>query len=430
MIVDLPFIWAMLIALAVLMYVVLDGFDLGIGILFPAIKGERNRDVMMKSIAPVWDGNETWLVLGGGGLFAVFPLAYSVLLTALYAPLIAMLLALIFRGVAFEFRFKDRKHKPLWDLAFAGGSTAAAFSQGVVLGAFIQGIEIEGRSYAGGWFDWLTPFSLFTGLALVLGYGLLGAGWLVLKTTGALQQKVFVIMRPLAIATLAAIAAVSLWTPLLNGEIAERWFSWPNIVYLSPVPLLVAAGAAGLYRAIQLKPGVNLLADLSSRTVDRIAPRVAEVKRPGDVVVASIHWGGNWGYDIPEAQRAFAHALIDVAGVDLVHGHSSHHPKSIEVHHGRLVLYGAGDFLNDYEGISGHEEFRDDLVLMYLPALDASRGALLGLDMVPFRLRRFRLERVSRRDAQWLRDLLNREGAPLGTRAELTDDDTLRLGWD
>ncbi len=253
MIVDLPFIWAMLIALAVLMYVVLDGFDLGIGILFPAIKGERNRDVMMKSIAPVWDGNETWLVLGGGGLFAVFPLAYSVLLTAFYAPLIAMLLALVFRGVAFEFRFKDRKHKPLWDLAFTGGSTVAAFSQGVVLGAFIQGIEIEGRSYAGGWFDWLTPFSLFTGLALVLGYALLGAGWLVIKTTGALQQRVYVIMRPLALATLAAIAAVSLWTPLLNGEIAERWFSWPNIVYLSPVPLLVAAGAAGLYRAIQLK---------------------------------------------------------------------------------------------------------------------------------------------------------------------------------
>jgi len=252
-IVDLPFIWAMLIAFAVLMYVVLDGFDLGIGILFPAIKGERNRDVMMKSIAPVWDGNETWLVLGGGGLFAVFPLAYSVLLTAFYAPLIAMLLALVFRGVAFEFRFKDRKHKPLWDLAFTGGSTVAAFSQGVVLGAFIQGIEIEGRSYAGGWFDWLTPFSLFTGLALVLGYALLGAGWLVIKTTGALQQRVYVIMRPLALATLAAIAAVSLWTPLLNGEIAERWFSWPNIVYLSPVPLLVAAGAAGLYRAIQLK---------------------------------------------------------------------------------------------------------------------------------------------------------------------------------
>ncbi len=253
MIVDLPFIWAMLIAFAVLMYVVLDGFDLGIGILFPAIKGERNRDLMMKSIAPVWDGNETWLVLGGGGLFAVFPLAYSVLLTAFYAPLIAMLLALVFRGVAFEFRFKDRKHKPLWDLAFTGGSTVAAFSQGVVLGAFIQGIEIEGRSYAGGWFDWLTPFSLFTGLALVLGYALLGAGWLVIKTTGALQQTVYVIMRPLALATLAAIAAVSLWTPLLNGEIAERWFSWPNIVYLSPVPLLVAAGAAGLYRAIQLK---------------------------------------------------------------------------------------------------------------------------------------------------------------------------------
>jgi cytochrome bd ubiquinol oxidase subunit II len=253
MTVDLPLIWAGLIALAVLMYVVLDGFDLGLGILFPVIKGERHRDVMMNSVAPIWDGNETWLVLGGGGLYGVFPLAYSVLLTAFYAPLIVMLLALIFRGVAFEFRFRDRDHKPIWDLSFATGSIVATFCQGLVLGAFIQGIAIDGRSYAGGWFDWLTPFSLLCGLALVLGYALLGAGWLVMKTVDDLQARAYRLMRPLAVAVLAAIAIVSLWTPLLNDEIARRWFSWPNIAYLSPVPILVAVTALALWRAILLR---------------------------------------------------------------------------------------------------------------------------------------------------------------------------------
>jgi cytochrome d ubiquinol oxidase subunit II len=250
MTIDLPLIWAVLIAVAVLTYVVMDGFDLGLGILFPWIKGERDRDTMMNSVAPVWDGNETWLILGGGGLYAVFPLAYSVLLTAFYALLIVMLLALIFRGVAFEFRFKDPRHKALWDIAFAGGSTLATFCQGIVLGAFIQGIAIEGRSYVGGWFDWLTPFSVFTGIALVLGYAMLGAGWLVMKTEGELQARVYRLMPALGAAVLVAIAAVSLWTPLLNDTIAERWFSWPNIAWLSPVPLLVAVTAAALYRAI------------------------------------------------------------------------------------------------------------------------------------------------------------------------------------
>jgi cytochrome d ubiquinol oxidase subunit II len=250
MTVDLPLVWGGLIALAVLMYVVMDGFDLGIGILFPFVRNERHRDVMMNSVAPVWDGNETWLVLGGGGLFAVFPLAYSVLLTAFYAPLIAMLLALIFRGVAFEFRFRDPAHKPLWDLSFALGSITATFCQGMVIGTFIQGIEVAGRSYAGGWFDWLTPFSLFSGLALIFGYGLLGAGWLVMKTTDDLQDRAYRLMRPLGAAVLAAIAIVSLWTPLLNDEIARRWFSWPNIAYLSPVPILVAVTAFALWRAI------------------------------------------------------------------------------------------------------------------------------------------------------------------------------------
>ncbi len=250
MTVDLPLVWAGLIAFAVLMYVVMDGFDLGLGILFPCFRNERHRDVMMNSVAPVWDGNETWLVLGGGGLYAVFPLAYSVLLTAFYAPLIVMLLALIFRGVAFEFRFRDRDHKPIWDLSFAAGSIVATFCQGVVLGAFIQGIEIDGRGYAGGWFDWLTPFSLLSGLALVLGYALLGAGWLVMKTVDDLQARAYRLMRPLGAAVLAAIAIVSLWTPLLNDEIARRWFSWPNIAYLSPVPILVAATTLALWRAI------------------------------------------------------------------------------------------------------------------------------------------------------------------------------------
>ncbi len=171
---DLPFIWAGLIAFAVLAYVVLDGFDLGVGILFPYVHGEADRDQMMNSVAPVWDGNETWLVLGGGGLFAVFPLAYAVIMPALYAPIIAMLLALIFRGVAFEYRWRTVRGKFLWDWAFAGGSTMAAFAQGVALGALVQGIPVEGRAYAGGWWDWLTPFSLLTGVALVVGYALLG----------------------------------------------------------------------------------------------------------------------------------------------------------------------------------------------------------------------------------------------------------------
>ncbi len=232
------------------MYVVMDGFDLGIGILFPFLKRPEDRDVMMNSIAPVWDGNETWLVLGGGGLLAVFPLAYSLLMTAFYAPLIVMLLALVFRGVAFEFRFRDPRHRFFWDHGFAAGSMAATFCQGVVLGAFIQGIEIDGRSYAGGWFGWLTPFSLFTGVALVVGYALLGATWLVMKTEGELQARVIRFARVLALATLAAIVAVSVWTPLLNLSYAMRWFSMPNLAYLSPVPLLVALTGWALWRAL------------------------------------------------------------------------------------------------------------------------------------------------------------------------------------
>jgi cytochrome d ubiquinol oxidase subunit II len=247
---DLPFIWAGLIAFAVLAYVVLDGFDLGVGILFPYVHGEADRDQMMNSVAPVWDGNETWLVLGGGGLFAVFPLAYAVIMPALYAPIIAMLLALIFRGVAFEYRWRTVRGKFLWDWAFAGGSTMAAFAQGVALGALVQGIPVEGRAYAGGWWDWLTPFSLLTGVALVLGYALLGATWLIYKTEEGVQNEAYRFARVTAVATLALIGAVSLWTPFLSPVFMARWLGWPQVLYTAPVPLLVAATAILLFRGL------------------------------------------------------------------------------------------------------------------------------------------------------------------------------------
>ena len=250
---DLPLIWAGLIAVAVLAYVILDGFDLGVGILFPFFKTEEDRDQMMNTVAPVWDGNETWLVLGGGGLFAVFPLAYAVIMPALYAPIIAMLLALIFRGVAFEFRWKTRQGKFLWDWAFAGGSIVATFAQGIALGALVQGIAVSGRAYAGGWWAWLTPFSLLTGVALVVGYALLGATWLVLKTENALQAAMYKIALKTGVVTLALIGVVSLWTPFLNTNFMTRWFTWPHMLYASPVPVLVALCAFLLFRGLAKK---------------------------------------------------------------------------------------------------------------------------------------------------------------------------------
>ena len=240
---DLPLVWAGLIAFAVLAYVLLDGFDLGVGMLFPFVQGEANRDEMMNSVAPVWDGNETWLVLGGGGLFAVFPLAYAIVMPALYAPVIAMLLGLVLRGVAFEFRWKTRRGKFLWDGAFAIGSTIATFAQGIALGALVQGIPVAGRAYAGGWWDWLTPFSLLTGIALIIGYALLGATWLIHKTEGPVRDRAFVFARIAAIATLSLIFIVSLWTPFLSDVFMKRWFAWPQVLFVAPVPLLV--GLAG-----------------------------------------------------------------------------------------------------------------------------------------------------------------------------------------
>jgi cytochrome d ubiquinol oxidase subunit II len=247
---DLPLLWAGIIAFAVLAYVVLDGFDLGVGILFPFVDGEAHRDQMMNSVAPVWDGNETWLVLGGGGLFAAFPLAYAIIMPALYAPVIVLLLALVFRGVAFEFRWKTRRGKFLWDWAFAGGSTLAAFAQGVALGALVQGIPVAGRSYAGGWWDWLTPFSLVTGAALVLGYALLGATWLVWKTAGHVQEQAYRYAWPCGLATLAMIVLVSAWTPFLDAEFMQRWFAWPQLLFVAPVPAFVATAGWVLLRGL------------------------------------------------------------------------------------------------------------------------------------------------------------------------------------
>ncbi|MBX8486850.1 cytochrome d ubiquinol oxidase subunit II [Pseudomonas cichorii] len=249
--IDLPLIWAVIIMFGVMMYVVMDGFDLGIGMLFPFVKSERDRDVMMNTVAPVWDGNETWLILGGAALFGAFPLAYSVVLEALYLPLILMLVGLIFRGVAFEFRFKAKPAKRhIWDKAFIWGSLVATFFQGVALGAFIEGIKVVERKFSGASLDWLTPFSLFCGLGLVVAYTLLGCTWLIMKTEGPLQKQMHDIARPLAMVLMAVIGVVSLWTPLAYPQIADRWFSMPNLIWFIPVPILVLVTFYGLLRAV------------------------------------------------------------------------------------------------------------------------------------------------------------------------------------
>lgn len=256
--VDLTAIWAFIIAFAVFAYVVMDGFDLGIGILFPSFKVGEERDQAMNSIAPVWDGNETWLVLGGGGLFAAFPLAYAIILPATYPLIIAMLLGLVFRGVAFEFRWRDPGHRPFWDMAFSGGSLVAALSQGMILGAILQGIEVDGRAYAGSWWDWLTPYTLLTGLGTVAGYALLGSTWLVWKTEGSTQAHAYRLALRSTLATLALLGAVSLYTPLLDAQYWERWFAMPNVLFAAQVPLLTAIIAGfllwGLKKQWQVLP--------------------------------------------------------------------------------------------------------------------------------------------------------------------------------
>ena len=247
---ELSFIWAGIIAFAVLTYVILDGFDLGVGILFPFAKGERDKATMMNSIAPIWDGNETWLVLGGGGLFAVFPLAYAVVMPALYMPITLMLLALIFRGVAFEYRWRTKRWKPVWDAAFFGGSLVAAFMQGIALGALVQGIEIADRAYAGGWWDWLSPFSVLTGVAVVTGYALLGSTWLILKTEGALQRQMQRHAWWCAAGTLGFIGVVSLLTPFQDPVYFSRWFNLPGSIFSVLMPGALALATWALFAGL------------------------------------------------------------------------------------------------------------------------------------------------------------------------------------
>lgn len=247
---DLALVWAGIIGFAVLTYVILDGFDLGVGILFPFVPDTSDRDLMMNTVAPVWDGNETWLVMGGGGLFAVFPLAYAVILPALYMPITLMLLALVFRGVAFEYRWRTVRWKGVWDVAFAGGSMVSAMMQGITLGALVQGIEVTGRAYSGGWWDWLSPFSIIVGVAVVIGYALLGSTWLVMKTEGTIQARMRRYAWIAAIATLSLMALVSILTPFQDVAYFKRWFAWPSLLFSLFIPLLVLFAAKGLFTGL------------------------------------------------------------------------------------------------------------------------------------------------------------------------------------
>ena len=233
----LPFIFALILAFIVSMYVILDGFDLGIGILFPFTANEAERDKMMNSVAPIWDGNETWLVFGGAMLYGAFPQVYGLLLPILYMPLMLMLISLIFRGVSFEFRFKADKSKAFWNWAFAISSISAAFFQGVVLGCFVQGFPINEAAMTINITDWLTPFTLLTGVALISGYGLLGATWMIMKGEGRLQRKMYHYAKGLLVLVSVFLCLVGVWTPLHSAEIYNRWYSYPNFIYLSPLPL-------------------------------------------------------------------------------------------------------------------------------------------------------------------------------------------------
>jgi cytochrome d ubiquinol oxidase subunit II len=231
------FAWA--IGVVVFLYVTLDGFDLGVGILFPFAPRSSDRDVMMRSLAPMWDGNETWLVLGGMVLLAGFPLAFSILLPAFYVPLALMLFGLVLRGIAFEFRSQRGALEIAWTIAFAGGSCLAAFCQGAILGAFISGtVHAAGGRFSGGPFDWLTPFSCATGLGVMAGYALLGAAWLIWRTDGATQTYAREIARPALLGTAAALILVSIWTPLALQQDTVRWFAWPSALFLAPLPLV------------------------------------------------------------------------------------------------------------------------------------------------------------------------------------------------
>jgi cytochrome d ubiquinol oxidase subunit II len=246
----LPVIWFAIIGFGVFMYVLLDGFVLGLGILAPFAEDRDQLDRMMNTAAPIWDGNETWLVLGGVGLLAAFPKAYALMLSGLYLPVLLMLVALVLRGVSFEFRFKAHTSKPLWGVCFAVGSIAAAFAQGLMLGAIVEGMPLEGGKFLGGPFAWFSPFSMLTGVAVVFGYALLGSTWLIMKTDGALQNVAFALTRPLVAVVVAFMVLVSTWLPFLSSHIMSRWFESGHFIWLSPVPVLALVNAVMLWRAV------------------------------------------------------------------------------------------------------------------------------------------------------------------------------------
>jgi cytochrome bd ubiquinol oxidase subunit II len=298
--IDLTIVWAFVIAFAVAAYVVMDGFDLGIGILFKGFKVGRERDQAMNAIAPLWDGNETWLVMGGGGLMAAFPLAYSIILPALYVPIIVMLLGLVFRGVAFEFRWRDPDHRVWWDAGFSVGSLVATFAQGVTLGALLQGIAIEGRHYAGGWWDWLTPFSLLTGASLCVGYALLGATWLIWKTEGEIQRDAIRFARWLLPAMLAALGLVSLATPFLEEKYHTRWFDVPGLYVAIPMPLLVLVTAFFLWRS--LRRGADYMPFLLTLVLFLLAMAGLAVSMWPDVIPGRL---SIWQAAAPESSQIF-----------------------------------------------------------------------------------------------------------------------------
>jgi cytochrome d ubiquinol oxidase subunit II len=247
--VDLVLVWAFIIGFGIIMYVMMDGFDLGVGILFPFAPSEQDRDTMMNSVAPVWDGNETWLVLGGAGLLAAFPLVYSILLPALYIGVFLMLAGLIFRGIAFEFRFKAHSSRYLWNWAFAGGSTVAAFAQGVVVGSYIQGYETANRVYVGGALDWLTPFTIMTGFGLIAGYALLGSTWLIMKTEGPLQEWAYKISLPLLMTVLVVFGVIGVWTPFVDDMVRSRWFENLSVIWI--LPFLTLLFAVKIFRSVR-----------------------------------------------------------------------------------------------------------------------------------------------------------------------------------
>jgi cytochrome d ubiquinol oxidase subunit II len=238
------------------MYVLLDGFVLGIGVLAPFAEDEQQLDLMMNTAAPIWDGNETWLVLGGVGLMAAFPKAYAIILSTLYLPVLIMLAALVLRGVSFEFRFKATRSKSLWGICFAVGSILAAFSQGVMLGAIAEGLPLKAATYVGSALNWFSPFSMLTGAAVVFGYALLGSTWLILKTEGAMQSIAYSLTRPLVAVVIAFMVLVSTSLPFLSSQIMARWFQSGNFLWLSPVPALAMINAVVLWRAVMRKAEV------------------------------------------------------------------------------------------------------------------------------------------------------------------------------